>query len=86
MGKSDPSNKTYEGKSRMDLEIYYEKLEPILTIYSEPSHAESRVKKLQEELDEEKNKNAELTELKKRISETEKILRNLQDRFDEDEN
>jgi len=86
MGKSDPSNKTYEGKSRMNLEIYYEKLEPILTIYSEPGHAESWVKKLQEELDAEKNKNAELTELKKRMSETEKILRNLQDRFDEDEN
>ena len=28
MGKSDPSNKTYEGKSRQDLEMYYEMVEP----------------------------------------------------------
>lgn len=35
MGKSDPSNKPYEGKSRQDLELYYEKIEPKLMIYSE---------------------------------------------------
>lgn len=37
MGKSDPSNKVYEGKSRQDLELYFEKIEPKLTIYSEPA-------------------------------------------------
>ena len=35
MGKSDPSNKAYEGKSRQDLEIYYEMVEPKLLIYTE---------------------------------------------------
>ena len=35
MGKSDPSNKTYEGKSRQDLEIYYEMVEPKLLVYTE---------------------------------------------------
>jgi len=86
MGKSDPSNKTYEGKSRMDLEIFYEKLEPILTIYSEPSNAESQVKKLQEELNTEKNKKSEINELEKRLSDTEIILRKIQDRLDNPEN
>jgi len=38
MGKSDPANKAYEGKSRQDLELYYEKIEPKLTIYSEPQN------------------------------------------------
>jgi len=32
MGKSDPSNKTYEGKSRQDLEIYYEQVEPYISL------------------------------------------------------
>ena len=36
MGKTDDSNKTYEGKDRLDLEMYYEHIEPNLTIYSEP--------------------------------------------------
>ncbi len=36
MGKSDPSNKAYEGKSRMDLEIYYESVDQRLTLYSNP--------------------------------------------------
>jgi len=52
MGKSDPANKTYEGKSRQDLEIYYKKVEPNLVIFSEPTTTKSEdVKKLQEDLD-----------------------------------
>ncbi len=35
MGKSDPANKPYGGKSKQDLEIYYEMVEPLLTIYSD---------------------------------------------------
>lgn len=51
MGKSDPANKTYEGKSRQDLEIYYKKVEPNLTIFSEslPAGPED-IKKLKEDL------------------------------------
>jgi len=36
MGKKDPSNKPYEGKARIDLELFYEKVEPVLSIYSKP--------------------------------------------------
>ena len=51
MGKSDPSNKTYEGKSRQDLEIYYRKVEPNLTIFSEPiTSSDEDVTKLKEDL------------------------------------
>jgi len=52
MGKSDPANKAYEGKSRQDLEIYYKRVEPNLTIFSEHSPTKSEeVRKLQEDLD-----------------------------------
>jgi hypothetical protein len=57
MGKSDPSNKPYEGKSRQDLEIYYEKIEPKLMIYSEPPRDYSKdIKILKEQLKEELRK------------------------------
>jgi hypothetical protein len=57
MGKSDPSNKPYEGKSRQDLEIYYEKIEPKLMIYSEPPRDYSKdMKILKEQLKEELRK------------------------------
>ena len=36
MGKKDPANQSYEPKSRQDLELYYERIEPIITIYSDP--------------------------------------------------
>ena len=51
MGKSDPANKTYEGQSRLDLELYYERIEPNLTIFSEPFDNSSENKKLRTELD-----------------------------------
>lgn len=35
MGKADRSNKVYLGKSREELEIYYEMLEPFVTVFSE---------------------------------------------------
>lgn len=38
MGKSDPANKTYESHSRQSLELFFEKIEPKLTIYSEPQN------------------------------------------------
>jgi len=38
MGKSDPSNKVYGSKSRQDLELFFEKIEPSLMIYSEPQN------------------------------------------------
>ena len=36
MGKKDDSNQPYGGKSRQDLELYFERIEPVLTIYSDP--------------------------------------------------
>ena len=36
MSKKDSANQSYEPKSRQDLELYYEKIEPIITIYSDP--------------------------------------------------
>ncbi len=52
MGKSDPSNKSYEGKSRMDLEIYYEPVDKKLTIYSDPVPSSTKeVQKLQKQFD-----------------------------------
>ena len=51
MGKSDPANKTYEGKSRQDLEIYYKKVEPNLTIFSEPiTSSDEDITKLKEDI------------------------------------
>lgn len=36
MGKKDPANQTYEGKSRQNLELYHDSIESIVTIYSDP--------------------------------------------------
>jgi len=53
MGKSDPANKVYEGKSRQDLELYYEKIETQLTIFSEPINESNllEIKRLNEKLE-----------------------------------
>ena len=54
MGKSDPANKPYGGKSKQDLEMYYELVEPNLTVFSEPeinpSHETNELKKQMEEM------------------------------------
>lgn len=44
MGKADASNKPYDDKGRMDLEIYYERLEPKLVIYSEGEDSDEFLK------------------------------------------
>ena len=55
MGKSDPANKPYGGKSKQDLEMYYEMVESNLTIFSEPdtkpsSHETEELKRQMEEM------------------------------------
>jgi|SRR3989338_134430 len=56
MGKADASNKPYDDKGRMDLEIYYERLEPKLTIYTEPESDTERTRNLESTVEEMKLK------------------------------
>lgn len=53
MGKSDSSRKEYADKDRQDLEMYYEKIEPRLTIYAEPINESNllEIKRLTEKLE-----------------------------------
>lgn len=79
MGKSDPANKVYEGKSRQDLELYFEKIEPKLTIYSEPRNESDllEIKKLREELEQTKQNQESIEE---RV--TKRVMSELSDKFD----
>jgi len=81
MGKSDPANKVYEGKSRQDLELYFEKIEPKLTIYSEPRNESDllEIKRVREEL--EKAKQSQLSEIQQLRYEMNKKLQDQQDQF-----
>ena len=47
MGKSDASNKVYDGKSRLTLEPYYEKIESKLWIYNDLTVTEDKDEKIQ---------------------------------------
>ena len=61
MGKKDVANQSYESKSRQDLELYYEKIEPMITIYSDPDPVPSiELEKLRKEMEQ------EIPDLKKR--------------------
>lgn len=81
MGKSDPSNKTYEGKSRQNLERYYQKLDAALSIEEviEPKSS-TDIAKLQHQIDNllaaDKRKEdmavAAILEMKKEIAELKK--------------
>lgn len=51
MGKKDASNKPYEGKSRQDLELYYELVEPNITIYSEPAKSNPEIFTLRKQIE-----------------------------------
>ncbi len=56
MGKKDDSNQPYESKSRQDLELYFERIEPIITIYSDPNPIPTEeIQKLKRQLDLERN-------------------------------
>ncbi|KAG2478607.1 MAG: hypothetical protein NPMRTH1_400016 [Nitrosopumilales archaeon] len=81
MGKSDPANKVYEGKSRQDLELYFEKIEPKLTIYSEPRNESDliEIKRLREEL--EKAKQNQLSDIQQLRHDMDKKLQDQQDQF-----
>ncbi len=88
MGKSDPANKVYEGKSRQDLELYYEKIEPKLTIYSEPQNESDllEIKKLRSELEQSKKDQSSLEErvtrnVKLEIAEQFRYLKKQEDKF-----
>jgi hypothetical protein len=51
MGKKEDSNQPYGGKSRQDLELYFDKLEPVITIYSDPEPiASPEIQKLRNDL------------------------------------
>ena len=53
MGKSDPANKPYGGKAKQDLEMYYELVEPNLTVFSEvKSESTKETEELKQEVDE----------------------------------
>jgi hypothetical protein len=52
MGKKDDSNKTYVGSSRQDLELYFERIEPIITLYSDPDPIPTmEVQKLRQQIE-----------------------------------
>jgi len=85
MGKKDAANKPYEGRSMQDLEIYYEKIEPNLTIYSVPvetSELNEFKKKLEDEMKQKLDKlnenqlkqEKELQKVKDHQFETQKVL------------
>lgn len=82
MGKSDPANKVYEGKSRQDLEMYFEEIEPRLTIYSEPINESSllEIKRLNDKIDkQEKEKEGMEERITKTI--TKSVLSELSDKL-----
>ena len=84
MGKSDPANKVYEGKSRQDLELYFEKIEPKLTIYSEPRNESDllEIKRLKEELQKTKQQQESIEErVTKKVSEKDIKIENLERRL-----
>lgn len=76
MGKKDDSNQPYGGKSRLDLEIYFERIEPIITIYSDPDPIPSaELQKLRSQLETERGETLRMKkEIDDKFAKYDKIL------------
>ena len=68
MGKADPSNDAYIPKDRIDLELYYEEIEPKLTIFSDPESQEAAPVTSKLIIDMQKQHEQEMNELEERIT------------------
>jgi len=61
MGKKDDSNQPYEPKARHDLELFFDRIEPVITIYSDPDPIPSEeLQRLRTQIEIEKKSNYDL--------------------------
>ncbi len=76
MGKKDDSNQPYEPKSKQDLELYFERIEPILTLYSDPDPIPTQeVQKLRKQIEIERDEKLKMqSENNKRFAKLEKMI------------
>lgn len=78
MGKSDPANKPYGGKAKQDLEMYYEMVEPNLTVFSEISLTDTE-KEFQKQAEENKLLKSDILGLKEEVSDFKKLKQDLKE-------